>query len=124
LDSLHVGITPEAVAWARFEGEPTEASTELSVLMPASAGAPVAGAESFARLSRFVRDFLNWERLTIRDLKTRWFTGLDAGEWCLMGADFPIHIISGVEGSLVRVVERVGRFSSAQVQRLQSEVQA
>lgn len=121
LDSLHVGITPEAVAWARFEGEPTEASTELSVLMPASAGAPVAGAESFARLSRFVRDFLHWERLTIRDLKTRWFTGLDGGEWTLTGADFPVHVISGVEGSLVRVVERVGRFSSAQVQRLQSE---
>jgi hypothetical protein len=114
VDPSQVGITEDAVAWARIEGEPREPWLELNVLMPSASG-QVAGAESFLRLSRFVQSFLNWDRFRIRDLRTRTLLGVPPGEWFVESAPIPVRVMSGCEGGLVGVVDRAMRFASVGV---------
>ncbi|MBU6375983.1 MAG: hypothetical protein KGQ59_08315 [Bdellovibrionales bacterium] len=111
IDSTQVGITEDGVAWASCHGEPREPRLELDVLMPAASGGKLAAAESFQRLGRFVQNFLNWEHFCIRDLKTRVLLGLPPQEWVFHGAQIPVRVMSGSDGALVGLVERVVRFS-------------
>ncbi|MEN9723900.1 MAG: hypothetical protein RJB38_1886 [Pseudomonadota bacterium] len=111
VDLSRVGFSADAVAWARFEGVPREPVLELNVLMPSNSAKDLAGAESFLRLTRFLQGFLNWDRFRIRDLKTRATLDLPAQEWRLEGGGLPVRVMSGCEGSLVGVVERVLRFA-------------
>ncbi len=109
IDPSQVGISQDALAWARIEGEPREPWLELNVLMPAAG--QIAGAESFLRLSRFVQSFLNWDRFRIRDLRTRTLLGVEPGEWKIEGA-VPVRILSGCEGGVIGVVDRAMKFAS------------
>ena len=111
IDPTQVGITSDAVAYARSYGEPREPMLELDVLMHSTAGGQLVGAESFQRLGRFVQNFLNWDRFRVRDLKTRVLLGVPEAEWMIPGASVPVRVMSGCEGGLVGVVKRVLDFS-------------
>ncbi len=115
IDPTYVGLSDLAAAWAQIEGEPNGPRMDLNVLMPSPRTEGVASAESLSRLSVFVQQFLCWDRFRVRDLRTRSMLDVPSGRWFLPGAPVPTTVMSGCEGALVSVVDRVMKFVSAEV---------
>lgn len=109
IDPSYVGLTEDGVAWARLDGEPDGPIMELNVLMPSESDAKIAGTDSFVRLSRFLQQFLNWDRFRVRDLKTRVMLAGLPEELSLNGAPVPVRVVSGCEGSLVSIADRISK---------------
>ncbi|OFZ81804.1 MAG: hypothetical protein A2583_11055 [Bdellovibrionales bacterium RIFOXYD1_FULL_53_11] len=118
-----VGGVGDVICWAEVEGAPEPETRPLHRLSVLRAGSLVsdalsaddwASAASFRSLSSVCHDFLQWDKFSIRSLKTRalleWEDGIHPKAMRLApGA----HVISGCDGPLVDVVAAVREACSA-----------
>jgi hypothetical protein len=105
VDPGHLGFVGAVSAFARAEGAPVDQIHELVVFTPVEPGGRAAGAESFKRLGTMVQQFLNWDRFSVRDLKTRVL-----GAEHQSGTAGKVRWMSGADGSLAGIVQRVQGF--------------
>ncbi len=121
IDPNTVGVFEEALVWADFEGAPTkEGSHDLFKILrpvqrvgirdwlPSELGKWWLSGDSFTGLSRLMRDFLNWELFTVREVHARAL--LDWGQSSQQIHSFqdrkiPIKLALPSDGPLAMVVE-------------------
>ena len=109
VDPSQLGCVGAVAAFARTEGLPSDVIHELVVLTPVAEKAKPAGSESFERLGTMVQKFLNWDRFSVRDLKTRSLGGVHA-VGSLPSGSKRLRWMSGADGSLAGIVQRVQAF--------------
>ena len=120
LNPYSVGIYEDMVVWADTEGDPEKNKSGLNQLKILKAGRLIpwkgylsfkpenslASAQSFSDLSRFCRNFLNWDWFSVRSMDPRLvFEWKKEKEMTADLSSYSVCLVPGCDGSLMNVVE-------------------
>jgi len=115
-----IGIYEDMVVWADAEGDPEKNKSDLNVLKILKAGKLIpwkgylsfkpenslASAQSFSDLSRFCRDFLNWDWFSVRSMEPRLvFQWENEKEITAELSSYKLCLVPGCDGPLMNVVD-------------------